>query len=127
MDVTPLVREGLQIIQAYTEDGFKVTGQSYNSAVIVFPDETVSWDGVSDFSNLTEESFSNLIDRVGELDVVLLGTGAKIQIFPPKLQNALQAKGLFIDVMDTGAACRTFNVLVAEGRRVAAMLLEYQE
>lgn len=123
MDVTPLVREGLQIIQAYTADGFKVAGQSYNSAVVVFPEETISWDGVSDFSNLTEESFSILVDRAGELDVILLGTGAKIQFLSPKLQSTLQAKGLFVDVMDTGAACRTFNVLVAEGRRVAAAIL----
>jgi uncharacterized protein len=123
MDVTPLVREGLQLVQTYTPEGFKVSAQSYNGAVIVTPEATLPWDGVSAFSELTLNAFERVILSKDDIDVVLLGTGAKMAFLPKDLQHALQAQGITVDCMDTGAACRTFNVLVAEGRRVIAMML----
>lgn len=125
MDVTPLVREGLQLIQAYTPEGFKVSSQSYNDAVIVTPEATLLWDGVSTFSDLTIKDFQSVIASKDEIDVVLLGTGSKMAFLPAELQHALQAQGINVDCMNTGAACRTFNVLVAEGRRVVAMMLTH--
>jgi len=123
MDVTPLVREGLQLIQTYSAEGFKVSAQSYNGAVIVTPEATLLWESVSTFSDLTLDAFERVLLSKDEIDVVLLGTGAKMAFLPKDLQQALQAQGLIVDCMDTGAACRTFNVLVAEGRRVVAMML----
>lgn len=122
VDVTPLVKEGAQIIQAYEGGSFRVSGHLYDSAVLVFADQTMVWD-VSDFNSLTAESFKTLIDRADEIDVVLLGTGAQIAFLPHSLRNELKEAGLSVDVMDTGAACRTYNVLMAEGRRVVAALL----
>lgn len=123
MDVTPLIKEGQQIIQSYAGGKFRVSAVEYDHAVIVFPQETLAWDGVSHFDDLTEESFQPLIDRAGDIDVVLLGTGANMKFFDPALKAALSQKGLVIDAMDTGAACRTYNVLMAEGRRVVAVML----
>ena len=123
MDVTPLIPEGRQIIQGYGVNGFKVNGVSYDCAIIVSPMKTRSWAAPSDFSNLSEEDFSPLADQAGEIDVVLLGCGARGEFFPPKLRAALKEKGLIIESMDTGAACRTYNVLMAEGRRVTAALM----
>ena len=123
MDVTPLVREGLQLIQAYTPEGFKVSSQNYNGAVIITPEATLSWEGVSTFSDLTIDAFQSVLLSKDDIDVVLLGTGAKMAFLPKDLQQALQTQGVTVDCMDTGAACRTFNVLVAEGRRVVAMML----
>lgn len=126
MDVTPLVREGLQLIQTYSAEGFKISSQNYSGAVIVSPEATNAWEGVTDFSALTIDDFQSIVDRKGEVDVVLLGTGAKMAFLPADLQQSLLEQGITVDCMDTGAACRTFNVLVAEGRRVTAMMLVHQ-
>lgn len=84
------------------------------------PDRTISWPVPVD---LSLSSFDLLKPHAHELDVVLVGTGVQQIFFPPALRQALKGQGLNIDVMDTGAACRTYNVLMAEGRRIAAALL----
>ena len=114
MDVTPLVKEGAQIIQSYAGGSFRVSGELYDGPVIVTANQTISWNDTDDFQPL--------IDMACEIDVVLLGTGAQIQFMEPGIKKSLNDKGLSVDVMDTGAACRTYNVLMAEGRRVAAAL-----
>ena len=123
MDVTPLVRAGQQIIQSYSGGRFKISGQVYTGAVIVFPEKTQDWSFDGEFGSLSEADFDGLVDQADRLDVVLLGTGAQIEFFPPILREKLKDKGLQVEAMDTGAACRTYNVLMAEGRRVAAILL----
>ncbi len=126
MDVTPLIRDGQQIIQSYAAGAFRISGISYDGAVIVSPNSTVLWEGVTDFSQLTFESFAPLIERAEEIDVLLLGAGGKMAFLDPALKNKLSMAGLPIDIMDTGAACRTYNVLMAEGRRVVAAMLPFQ-
>ena len=122
MDVTPLVPEGRQIIQGYSAGSFRVNGTTYDGAILVSPTQTSRWHAPS-FSELSEKDFDDLAANANEIDVVLLGSGAKGEFFPPKLRAALKEKGLSVDAMDTGAACRTYNVLMAEGRRVVAALL----
>lgn len=121
MDVTPLVKAGTQIIQSYAGGRFTVSGVVYEGAIIVRPDLVAAWDAPAGVSDLTPEHFSSLFADAPE--VVLLGSGKTFQILPPALRHALKERGLSVDIMDTGAACRTYNVLVAEGRRVAAALL----
>ncbi len=123
MDVTPLVREGQQIIQSYAAGVFRISGVNFDHAVLVFPEQTIKWNACDDFKELSEQHFQQLIDIADEIDVVLLGTGATMQFFNPELKQALSQKGLPIDSMDTGAACRTYNVLMAEGRRVVSALM----
>ena len=122
MDVTPLIPEGRQIIQGYSAGGFRVSGSSYTGAIIVTPMQTTQWAARS-FSTLDESDFDVLAANANEIDVVLLGSGNKFEFFPPALRAKLKDRGLSIDAMDTGAACRTYNVLMAEGRRVVAALL----
>ncbi len=123
MDVTPLIPQGRQIIQSYRQGGFKISGQVYDCPVIVLPTGTTVWDIHPAFSEINEQSFDLLVGQADSLDVVLFGTGSRSEFFPPALRGALKKKNLVIDAMDTGAACRTYNVLMAEGRRVAAALL----
>lgn len=122
MDITPLIPEGRQVIQSYGAGGFRVSGVSYADPIIVLPTDTLAWNAPH-YADLSAEDFSSLIAIAAEIDVVLLGTGAKGEFFPPKLRSALKARGLMVEAMDTGAACRTYNVLMAEGRRVAAALM----
>ncbi len=121
MDVTPLISHNAQVIQSYAGGIFKVSGESYNGAVLITATETVLWD-VQSFDVLSVSDFEILSKDV---DVVLLGTGKTMSIIPPKLRAEIKGIGLSVDSMDTGAACRTYNVLMAEGRRVACTLFPY--
>ncbi|MEM7679675.1 MAG: Mth938-like domain-containing protein [Pseudomonadota bacterium] len=126
MDVTPLVKAGQQIIQSYANGKFRISGESYDSAVFVMPSGTQIWDTkATEIDQLTEQDFSTLIAQANDLDVVLLGCGAEIAFLDKALKQKLSDHGLPVEVMDTGAACRTYNVLMAEGRRVAAALLPF--
>lgn len=122
MDVTPLIPEGRQLIEAYGDGAFRITGERYVGAVIVFPETTFSWD-LSDISRLSLENLTLVTERDPVPEILLLGTGRRAEFVLPSLRTAVREKGPVIDIMDTGAACRTYNVLLAEGRRVAAALL----
>lgn len=122
MDVTPLIARDRQVIQSYSGGKFRVSGTVFEGAVIVTPEKAESW-AAPGFDELAAGHFDSLSDKSGEIDVVLLGSGAVMRFLPPALRNELKNKRLKVEVMDTGAACRTYNVLMAEGRRVAAALL----
>jgi uncharacterized protein len=124
MDVTPLIREGQQIIQSYAAGTFRVSGVSYEDALLVYPSQTIMWQTApKTIADMQVSNFTGLLKQASEIDVLLFGTGEKMQFINPKLRQELSAQGLPMDVMDTGAACRTYNVLMAEGRRVVAILM----
>jgi len=123
MDVTPLVAEGQQIVQSYAGGVFRISGETYEGAVILTPEVTSFWETAQNIADLTLEDFDPILKLTTEYDVFLLGTGAHMQFLPKDLKNDLRAKGLSFDMMDTGAACRTYNVLMAEGRRVLVAML----
>lgn len=125
MDVTPLVRQGQKIIQSYAKGRFRVSGDIHEGAIIVRPNAVSEWacDWQAGAKALCLSDFQLFLDQKNEIDVVLLGAGASMADFPMTLRVDLKKAGLNVDVMDTGAACRTYNVLMAEGRRVAAALL----
>ncbi len=127
MDVTPLVKKGQQIIQSYSGGRFKVNGAVYEGAVLVTPDNTLIWKigAIKSINSLQYDDFQSVLDIIADLDVVLLGGGARMEFIAPDLRKQLKEGGVSVDVMDTGAACRTYNVLMAEGRRVACLALPY--
>jgi uncharacterized protein len=124
MDLTPLVPQGRQIVESYGDGRFRVTGTLYTGSVLVFPSRTTAWP-VPDIGGLSVESLAPVIaaSEAGEIDLLLIGCGARMAMIPSVLRSALRAKGVVIEPMDTGAACRTYNVLAAEGRKVAAALI----
>lgn len=126
VDVTPLVKEGAKIIQSYTDNQFRISGEYYESAVIVFENRVIPWNTNKDIDNLTFEDFEPLLACKDDADVVLFGTGEKLSFLKPELKRSLKKEGLHLEMMDTGAAARTYNVLMAEGRRVAAALLPHR-
>lgn len=93
----------------------------YRDNLLVTPERIVSGWAVGGFEALTEADF----EAVAELkpEVVLLGTGERLRFPHPRLTRALTDAGIGVEVMDTPAACRTFNILAAEGRKVAAAVL----
>ena len=93
----------------------------YRANLLVTPDQVVTGWAAGGFEALTEADFAALAELKPE--VVLFGTGASLRFPHPRLTRALTDAGIGVEVMDTPAACRTFNILAAEGRRVAAAVL----
>ena len=121
MELTPLVPTDRQVIERYGRSGFRVTGVVYRGAVLVFPDRTLSWN-VGGGAAVTWESLMPVVEH-GGVQILLLGLGRTMGAIPGKLRSASRAAGIVLEPMDTGAACRTYNVLVGEDRHVAAALL----
>lgn len=122
MDITPLVQASSQIIQGYSPGQFRVSGTLYDGAIIVSPGGVQIWDYKGDPAHPVVEDFAQILEQDG-IDVVLFGCGAKMAFLPRDMKQVFLGKGMTIEAMDSGAACRTYNVLMAEGRRVAALLL----
>jgi uncharacterized protein len=117
---------GINLIRSYGGGELRVTDTVYRGALIVSAAALLNEPHLTTFDSLlSDELWGADASRILALDpeVVLLGTGAR-QIFPPAAFSArLLRKSIGIEIMDTGAACRTYNVLVAEQRRVVAVLL----
>lgn len=124
MDLTPLIPQGKQIIEGYGDGGFRISGRRVEGSVIVFPDKVVSW-ATAAMNDMNAGSLDpvSAAGRTGAVELLLVGTGKRMTQVDRTLRQALRADGVVIEVMDTGAACRTYNVLMAEGRRVAAALI----
>jgi uncharacterized protein len=105
---------------AYGEGFVMVNGQRHETNLIVLPLQLLPWSAAS-FDALKEEDFQVLLEL--NLEILLLGTGPKQRFPHPRLTRALAAKRIGIEAMDLQAACRTYNILMAEERRVAAALL----
>jgi uncharacterized protein len=104
----------------YGEGYVLINGQRRDSSVVVLPDRVLEWPAQR-FDALTAEDFSLFPELKAE--IVLLGTGRRQRFPHPRLTAALGRAGIGVEVMDLQAACRTYNILVAEERKVAAALL----
>jgi uncharacterized protein len=120
-DITPQLPSGRQVIQGYGEGGFRIAGQRHAGSVLVFPERTLPWP-VTAVSSITLLSLQPVLAAAG-VRVLLIGCGAHMTRLDPALRQELRAAGIGVEAMDTGAACRTFNVLLAEARAVAAALI----
>jgi uncharacterized protein len=111
---------GVNAITGYGEGYVMVNGARRSSSVVVLPDRIEPW-AVQSFDQLSTEDFAFLRDLKAE--IVLLGTGARQRFPHPRYTAELAKAGIGLEVMDLQAACRTYNILVAEQRKVAAALL----
>jgi uncharacterized protein len=110
----------LNSITGYGENYVMVNGRRCEASVVVTPDRIVDWPA-KEFATLSAADFS-FLKELG-VEIVLLGTGARQRFPHPRLTAPLAQAGIGLEVMDFQAACRTFNILVAEERKVALALL----
>jgi len=109
------------LIEGYERGRIVVDGRGYRESLVVSPEQIITGWGPASAEELTEDHFAPLAELTPQ--VVVIGTGEH-QIFPdPGLYFALLERGIGVEIMDTGAACRTYNILMAEGRQVAAGLI----
>lgn len=110
-----------QTITAYDNAGVDINNTRYSASLIVLPESPPTpWPATS-FDTLSAAHFEQ-IDAVRP-DVVILGTGARQRFVHPKLTTALTSRRIGVECMDNQAACRTYNILMAEGRKVALALI----
>ena len=93
--------------------------------MLVFPERSLTWE-VTGLSELTLQSLIPVIEASDQTDILVLGCGAAFTDEPTGLRGDLRQHGIVLEWMDTGAACRTYNVLLAEDRRLAAALIAVQ-
>ncbi len=121
MDLIPAIPAGRQIIERYGPSGFRVAGVIWRGPVLVFPDLTLPWTA-GEAAAITTESLMPVVEH-GGVQILLLGLGRRMLAIAPEIRAALRQAEISLEPMDTGAACRTYNLLVAEDRRVAAALI----
>ncbi|TDK50464.1 Mth938-like domain-containing protein [Antarcticimicrobium luteum] len=102
-------------VEGYGPGFFRIGGQVHEGAVLTGADGTRPWPGL--------DAGAPLLALAGKIDVLFIGTGPEIAHIPGPLRTALEGAGIGVEVMASPAACRTYNVLLSEGRRIALAAL----
>lgn len=115
MRVSEVAFPGRPPVDGYGPGFFRVGGQVFQGPVALLPAGPVGWAGLPEIGALLEQA--------AEYDVLLLGMGAEIRRLAPDLRATIEAAGIGVEIMASPPACRSYNVLLGEGRRVAAALM----
>lgn len=112
----------LSVLQSYGAQGFKVNDVFYAHSILLAPQYCAAWP-VATWADVTQDVLAAAIELLPKPDILLIGTGAIQHFLAPALKQWISAQGIVVETMNTGAACRTYSVLVAEDRKVAAALI----
>jgi uncharacterized protein len=110
------------LIEAYGNGGFRFGGMSHRGSLLCFPDGIWAWP-VTGMAELNDAALAPVFARAAALDVFLIGTGPDLALLPQALRARFRDLSLSVDAMATAAAVRTYNILLAENRRVGAGLI----
>ncbi len=110
-----------QTVTGYYPGGVEINAQPYGHSLLVLPEKAPAAWPVASFDELTAEHFEQLLAE--EPDVVILGTGERQRFVHPRLTAALTSRRIGVECMDTNAACRTYNILMGEGRKALLALI----
>jgi uncharacterized protein len=122
MQPAPPRYPGRAPIEAYGNGGFRFAGMSHRGSLLCLGEAIVGWPATS-AEGLTLDDFALLLAEPAGVELLLLGTGRDFRLPSQALRSGLREAGIRIEPMDTGAACRTYNVLLGEGRPVGAALI----
>ncbi len=122
MEIQPLKSGERLTVEGYGVGTFKVGGAEVRGSMLIRAERFEPW-AIAAADDLDDAATAPLLALAGTVDILLVGTGARLQPLARSTRDALRAAGLGVEVMNTPAACRTYNVLVAEGRRVAAAVM----
>ena len=109
------------VITAYDSTNIVINGKSFRQSLIIAGDQVHDSWGVESISSLTNEHVDTILSFEPEL--ILIGTGSDLTFPAVEAYAAIISAGIGVDFMDTGAACRTYNILMGEGRGVVAGLI----
>jgi uncharacterized protein len=121
VDLVPVVLPGRLVIERYGPSGFRIGGVVHHGPVLVFPDQTLPWTATGSAA-VTWASLEPVVAH-GEIEILIVGCGRRMAVLPGPLRAELRRAGIAAEAMATDAACRTYNLLLSEDRRVAAALI----
>ena len=122
MDITPFIPKEKLVINRYGNGGFIINDTTYKGSIIIFANRVVQW-SVEEFKDLSAESLKMIFESKPSPELVLMGTGKQFLPLSPNFRAAFREHSIAVDSMDTGAACRTYDVLLSEERHVVAALI----
>ena len=109
-------------LDAYGNGGFRFADMSHRGSLLCLPSGVHGWD-LEEGQPLTVAAFARVLEEAEGIEVLLVGTGLSLRPIPAEVKAALRARGISSDPMGTGAAVRTYNIMLAESRAVAAALI----
>lgn len=109
-------------LDAYGNGGFRFAEMSHRGSILMLPSGIRAWT-VTAPAEITQAALSPVFDEAEEIEILLLGMGRDVAVLPETLRALFRELRIGVDVMQTGAAARTYNVLLAENRNVAAALI----
>ncbi|MCX2722786.1 Mth938-like domain-containing protein [Roseibium salinum] len=109
-------------VDAYGDGGFRFAQMSHRGSLLCVPSGIYGWN-LADPSEFSLDAFATVFEEQADIEVLLIGTGTDLRPIPAELKERFREAGILADPMATGAAVRTFNVLLSENRAVAAALL----
>ncbi len=121
MKLQPSLTKQYQTVTAYDESGVEINAQRFHASLIVLPEIPPRAWPVRHFDQLTADHFAQI--EADAPDVVILGTGQRQRFVHPSLTSALTMRRIGVECMDNHAACRTYNILMGEGRKVTLALI----
>jgi uncharacterized protein len=125
MKMEPVETGYATVITAYGNGGFTVAGERREGSVLLMPESVASWD-IGAFEDVTPDSLDPILELADQIDILILGAGDRPALVPQALREHFKARGIAVEAMATGPACRTYNVLLAEHRLVAAALISVE-
>ena len=120
--ITQNKEDELLLIEGYGGGGFRVKERKFDGGMWIYED-AFHPHSVTDVKDLTIDHFDPLLKFESKPEIILVGTGEKMALLPSEVRRAAQEKGLVLEMMDTGAAARTYNILLIEGRQVACFMV----
>lgn len=122
IQIRPAHFPGRAPIDAYGNGGFRFADMSHRGSILCLPSGIHGWD-VNEGGILTIADFTKVIEQASGIGVLLFGSGSSMKLLPPDVRAALKEAGVAVDVMNTGAAVRTFNIMLSEERPVAGAFI----
>lgn len=122
MDFKDVTSQQDTAIASYGDGGFRIGEQRSQGSLLITPQGYYPWH-VAEVGSITLESLQKIAEQQGDIDILLIGTGDNMVMLNKTLRASLEGMNIAVDMMGTGAAARTYNVLLLEGRKVAAALI----
>jgi uncharacterized protein len=115
MRLTEVTYDNAAPVDGYGPGFFRIAGDVVQGHILLLPNQTLAWGGTDDHETI--------LNAANDIDVLFIGTGPEIAHIPDEMRAKLDAAGIGVELMSTPTACRTYNVLLSEGRRIGAALL----
>ncbi len=120
--IIPNDNSGGNILESYGKGRFTISGDIVNSSIIIWPEDFKKWQ-VKDFSQLAINSFNDFLSLDLGIEILLLGCGIQTKFVAGDIRSHIKQAGMNFEFMTTAAAARSYNVMITDGRRVAAALI----